>query len=364
MRINVTRSSMPAMDEYMEEIRGLWDSHWLTNNGEKALALKAGLEDYLQCAHAELFCNGHLALEALLRAMNLQGEVITTPFTFASTTHAIVRCGLTPVFGDVCPGDCTLDPDGVEALITEKTCAILPVHVYGRLCHVERFEEISRKYGIPVIYDAAHAFGVTKNGVSAAAMGYASMFSFHATKVFHTIEGGCITTGDGELCQRLCVERNFGIAGEESTPGVGGNAKMNEFQAAMGLCNLRRIDQDIAARKRIYELYEAQLAGLVGFLPQQAGVRSNYAYLPVFFADQAQRDLVYDRLKEKEIFTRKYFYPLVTQFECYRDRPGFDAAATPVAAKMAACVLTLPLYPDLTEEDTLRICAAIREVIA
>ncbi|MBP3650397.1 MAG: DegT/DnrJ/EryC1/StrS family aminotransferase [Clostridia bacterium] len=364
MRINVTRSSMPGMEEYMEEIRSLWDSHWLTNNGEKSIALKAGLEEYLRCQHAELFCNGHLALEALLRAMNLQGEVITTPFTFASTTHAIVRCGLTPVFGDVCPEDCTLDPDQVEALITDKTCAILPVHVYGRLCHVERFEEIRRKYGIPVIYDAAHAFGVTKNGTSAAAMGYASMFSFHATKVFHTIEGGCITTGDADLCQRLCVERNFGIAGEESTPGVGGNAKMNEFQAAMGLCNLRRIDGDIAARKHLYELYEAELAGLVGFLPQQAGVESNYAYLPVFFASQQQRDLVYDRLKEQEIFTRKYFYPLVTQFECYQGKPGFDPAATPVAAAMAATVLTLPLYPDLTDGDVRRICAAIRGVIA
>ncbi|MBE5793424.1 MAG: DegT/DnrJ/EryC1/StrS family aminotransferase [Clostridiales bacterium] len=364
MRINVTRSSMPAMDEYMEEIRSLWDSHWLTNNGEKSIALKAELEKYLDCPHAELFCNGHLALEALLRAMGLHGEVITTPFTFASTTHAIVRCGLTPVFGDICPGDCTLDPDKAEALITDKTCAILPVHVYGRLCHVERFEEISRKYGVPVIYDAAHAFGVTKNGVSAAAMGYASMFSFHATKVFHTIEGGCITTGDADLCQRLCVERNFGIAGEESTPGVGGNAKMNEFQAAMGLCNLRRIDGDIAARKLLYELYEAELSGLVDFLPQQEGVVSNYAYLPVFFSNQAQRDQVYDQLKQQQIFTRKYFYPLVTQFECYQGKPGFDPAATPVAAQRAAAVLTLPLYPDLTEEDVQRICAAIRGVIA
>ena len=364
MRINVTRSSMPPMDEYISEISSLWDSHWLTNNGEKSIALKAGLEAYLGCRHAELFCNGHLALEALLRAMNLEGEVITTPFTFASTTHAIVRCGLTPVFADVRLCDCTLDPDAVEALITEKTCAILPVHVYGSLCDTERFDQISRKYGIPVIYDAAHAFGVTKNGVSAAAMGYASMFSFHATKVFHTIEGGCITTGDGELCQRLAVERNFGIAGEESTPGVGGNAKMNEFQAAMGLCNLRRIDQDIAARKHACQLYESLLTGAVRFLAPQEGVTSNYAYLPVFFDSQAQRDRVYDALKEQEIFTRKYFYPLVTQFECYQGRPGFDPAATPVAARLSATVLTLPLYPDLTDEDIRRICTAIREVIA
>ncbi|MBR2924325.1 MAG: DegT/DnrJ/EryC1/StrS family aminotransferase [Clostridia bacterium] len=364
MRINVTRSSMPTMDEYMNEVRSLWESHWLTNNGEKTIALKAGLENYLCCDHAELFCNGHLALEALLRAMDLHGEVITTPFTFASTTHALVRCGLTPVFADVRPKDCTLDPDAVEALITEKTCAILPVHVYGCLCDTERFEEISRKHGIPVIYDAAHAFGVKRNGVSAAAMGYASMFSFHATKVFHTIEGGCITTGDGELCQRLAVERNFGIASEESTPGVGGNAKMNEFQAAMGLCNLRRIDQDIAARKHACQLYESLLTGCVRFLPPQAGVTSNHAYLPVFFENQAQRDHVYEALKAREIYTRKYFYPLITQFECYQGKSGFDPAATPVAAGLAATVLTLPLYPDLSDEDIQRICAAIREVIA
>ena len=363
MRINVTRSSMPTMDEYMNEIASLWDSHWLTNNGEKAIALKKGLEAYLRCDHAELFCNGHLSLEALLRAMDLHGEVITTPFTFASTTHAIVRCGLTPVFADVRPEDCTLDPDGVEALITDKTCAILPVHVYGCLCDAERFDEISRKYNIPVIYDAAHAFGAMRNGVSAAAMGYASIFSFHATKVFHTIEGGCITTGDGELCRRLAVERNFGIAGEESTPGVGGNAKMNEFQAAMGLCNLRRIDQDIAARKHASLLYQSLLADCVRFLPPQEGVSSNYAYLPVFFRNQAQRDHVYEALKAQEIFTRKYFYPLITQFECYQGKPGFDPAATPVAAGLAATVLTLPLYPDLTDEDIRRICAAIREVI-
>ncbi len=364
MRINVTRSSMPSMEEYINEISPLWDSHWLTNNGTKANALKSELEAYFPCPHVELFSNGHLALEALLRAMGLKGEVITTPFTFASTTHALVRCGLTPVFVDIRPEDCTLDPDRVEEMITPNTCAILPVHVYGQLCQVERFEEISRKHGIPVIYDAAHAFGVSKNGVSAAAMGYANMFSFHATKVFHTIEGGCITTGDAALCQRLAMERNFGIAGEESTPCVGGNAKMNEFQAAMGLCNLRRIDEDIAKRKALYEQYETLLSGAVQFLPKQDDVNSNYAYLPVFFKTQAQRDGVYEALKAQDIFTRKYFYPLITDFECYRGRPGFDTTATPIAKQMAETVLTLPLYPDLTQDDVERICAAIRDVMA
>ena len=362
MRINVTRSSMPPMEEYMEEIRPLWDSHWLTNNGPKSIALKAALEDYLPCAHAELFCNGHLTLEALLRTMKLQGEVITTPFTFASTTHALVRCGLTPVFADVRP-DCTLDPDAVEQLITDKTCAILPVHVYGSLCDTDRFDEISRKHGIPVIYDAAHVFGVRRNGVSAAAMGYASMFSFHATKVFHTIEGGCITTRDEALCEKLRMERNFGIAGEESTPEVGGNAKMNEFQAAMGLCSLRHIDDDIDDRRRVVETYRQLLADCpaVRFLSPQPGVRSNYAYLPAFFAAKAMRDQVYEALKAQDIYARKYFYPLVTDFECYQGRPGFDSSLTPVAARLADTVLTLPLYPGLSDEDIRRICAIVRD---
>lgn len=364
MRINVTRSSMPAMEEYIEHLRTLWDNRWLTNNGEKVKKLQSGLESYLSCAHAELFSNGHLALEALLRAMDLKGQVITTPFTFASTTHALVRCGLTPVFADVRPEDCTLDPAKVENLITKDTCAILPVHVYGRLCDTAAFDRISEKYGIPVIYDAAHAFGVWRDGVSAAAMGYASMFSFHATKVFHTIEGGCITTGDGELCRRLGMERNFGIAGEESVPEVGGNAKMNEFQAAMGLCNLRRIDEEIARRGEICALYEALLAGKVQFLAPQPGVRSNHAYLPVFFRDKAQRDQVFESLKQREIYARKYFYPLITDFECYQGRPGFDSAATPVAKQLADRVLTLPLYPELTDDQVRLVAAAVSEALA
>ena len=364
MRINVTRSSMPAMEEYIQQLHDLWESRWLTNKGEKVLSLQSELEKYLACGHAELFSNGHLALEALLRAMDLKGQVITTPFTFASTTHALVRCGLTPVFADVRPEDCTLDPEKVEALITGDTCAILPVHVYGRLCDAAAFDRISEKYGIPVIYDAAHAFGARRDGVSAAAMGYASMFSFHATKVFHTIEGGCITTGDAELCRRLGMERNFGIAGEESVPEVGGNAKMNEFQAAMGLCNLRRIDQEIARRGGICALYEELLAGKVQFLAPQPGVTANHAYMPVFFRDKAQRDHVCESLKRQEIYARKYFYPLITDFECYRGKPGFDASATPIAAAMADRVLTLPLYPELTDDQVRRVCAAVSEALA
>lgn len=363
MRINVTRSSMPSFEEYCEEIRSLWDSHWLTNNGEKHIALQKALCEYLNVEETELFTNGHLALEALLAALQLEaGEIITTPFSFASTTHAIVRKGFTPVFADVLE-DGTIDPACVEKLITPNTRAILPVHVYGRLCRVEALQAIADRHGIPLIYDAAHAFGVTKNGVSAAAFGTASMFSFHATKVFNTIEGGAIATASRELAVQLALERNYGIVDEETVASVGGNAKMSEFQAAMGLCNLRRIAADIAGRKAVHEAYMAHLSDLPLSLPQpQEGVESNYAYFPVVFASRGQRDAVCAKLKENDVFARKYFYPLINDFECYRDR--FDSASTPVAKRLADGVVTLPLYPDLALEDVARICRVIREVVA
>ena len=357
---------MPSFEEYIEEIRDLWDSRWLTNNGGKVISLSGQLCDYLQSGHVELFTNGHLALEALLAAMNLKGEVITTPFTFASTTHAIVRKGLTPVFADIRSDDYTIDPVQVERLITDKTCAILPVHVYGRLCDVDALEEISRKYGIPVIYDAAHAFGVTRGGVSAAKFGLASMFSFHATKVYHTIEGGAIATDDAKLAEGLALERNYGITGPEDVITVGGNAKMNEFQAAMGLCNLRRIGEDIAARKAVHEAYMEGLSGLAGVvLPaEQEGVESNYAYFPVVFESRSIRDRVCEALAAEGVYARKYFYPLITDFECYQGREGFDSARTPVARRISDGVVTLPLYPGLALEDVALICDAVRRVIS
>ena len=362
MRINVTRSSMPSFEEYCEEIRSLWDSHWLTNNGEKHIALRAALCDYLQSPEVELFTNGHLALEALIAALDLKpGQIITTPFSFASTTHAIVRKGFTPVFADV-KEDGTIDPDCVEKLITPETRAILPVHVYGRLCDVERLDEIARKHGIPVIYDAAHAFGVTKDGVSAACFGTASMFSFHATKVFNTIEGGAITTNSREVAEKLALERNFGITGPDDVVSVGGNAKMNEFQAAMGLCNLRRIGEDIAARKAVHEAYMEQLSDLpIGLTEEQPGVKSNYAYFPAVFESRKTRDAVCEALAEAGVYARKYFYPLINDFECYRDQ--FDSSLTPVARRLADGVVTLPMYSDLALEDVALICRVVREVL-
>lgn len=362
MRINVTRSSLPPFEEYMDELRDIWDTHWLTNNGEKLKRLQQELKAFMQTPELELFTNGHLALEALLRALKLEGEVITTPFTFASTTHALVRCGLTPVFCDIEPDYFTLDPAKVEALITDKTCAILPVHVYGNLCDDAALRKIADRHGLRLIYDAAHAFGVSRNGVSAAQMGDAAMFSFHATKVFHSIEGGAVATSDPSLANALRLERNYGIVDEQTVLSVGGNAKMNEFQAAMGLCNLRHVQDDIQKRRHVVELYRELLSGQAGVvLPApQAGVCSNYAYFPVLFTgERGTRDEICARLLQNDIYARKYFYPLVTDFACYKGRPGFDARLTPAAASAAERVATLPLYPDLSDEDVRLICQII-----
>jgi dTDP-4-amino-4,6-dideoxygalactose transaminase len=355
MRINVARSSLPPFEEYCREISGFWDSRWLTNNGEKVLELESTLQTYLGTPHVVLFANGHLALEAVLRVTGLSGEVITSPFTFASTTHALVRLGLTPVFADVRPDTCTLDPAKIEALITARTTAILPVHVYGHYCDVNAIEAIACKHHLKVIYDAAHAFGGTLSGQSAAAFGDAVMYSFHATKVFHTVEGGAIACQSDVLAEKLRLERNFGITGPESTVDVGGNAKMNEFQAAMGLCNLRHLDTELGQRRRVCALYRTRLssAGGLRLSPEREG--DNYAYFPVFFENPAfPRDAAYARLAAHDIYARKYFYPLTSALQCYEGR--FDPAATPIAKRLSESVLTLPLYPDLCDADIHRIC--------
>ena len=362
--INVTRSSMPSFEEYCEEIKELWDSHWLTNMGVKHMALQAQLEQYLQVPHVTLYTNGHLALENVLEAMNLPkgGEVITTPFTFASTTHAIVRSGLIPVFCDINDVDYTMDVTKIEALITDKTVAIVPVHVYGNLCDVAAIQAIAQKHGLKVIYDAAHAFGVVKDGVGAACFGDASMFSFHATKVFNTIEGGAVTFTDEKLVQLLNDLKNFGIHGPDEVAYVGGNGKMSEFQAAMGICNLRHVDGEIAKRKAAVECYRAHLRGVPGIrlCEDQPGVKPNYSYFPVVFDGyKYTRDQVFRLLAEQGIVARKYFYPLTNSFECYRELPTAGTDKTPVAGYIADRVLTLPLYADLSAEDVERICGII-----
>ncbi len=360
--IQVTRSSMPPMDEYINEIKELWDTHWLTNMGIKHHKLEEMLKDYLKTPYITLFTNGHLALECIIAALNLTGEVITTPFTFASTTHAIVRNGLKPVFCDIRKEDCTIDADKIEQLITEKTSAIVPVHVYGNLCDTGKIEEIARKYNLKVIYDAAHAFGVSRHGKSSACFGDASMFSFHATKVFNTIEGGAVTFRDEKLIKILDDLKNFGITGPETVEYAGGNAKMNEFQAAMGICNLRHVEEEINKRRKVYERYLSNLEGIknIKIVRPAEGIKSNYAYFPVIFDGYKKtRNEVFEELKAHDVIARKYFYPLVNDFDCYKDKYSSDC--TPIAKYIADRVLTLPLYADLDLGVVDRVCEIIKK---
>ena len=361
-QILVTRSSMPDFEEYAEEIRSIWESHWLTNMGPKHQELKEALREYLGVEQLELFTNGHMAIELTLQAMELQGEVITTPFTFASTTHAIIRNGLKPVFCDIDPETFTLDPAGIEERITDRTCAILPVHVYGNICDTDGIEAVARKHGLKVIYDACHTFGETVDGRGAGSFGDASCFSFHATKVFNTIEGGATCFRDGELGRKLYDLKNFGIHGPEEVCAIGANAKMNEFCAAMGLCNLRHVEREIEKRKQADARYRSRLEGIPGLQLNavQPGVRSNHGYFPVVFDREtfgADRNQVFEALAAHQIGARKYFYPLTSAFAAFRG--AFDPAETPVALRISENVLTLPMYADLAMEDVDRICDII-----
>lgn len=358
--INVTRSSMPEFEEYCEEIKDLWESRWLTNNGAKHQQLEKDLKAYLNTENIVLYTNGHLALEQIIAAMGFEkgSEIITTPFTFVSTTHAIVRNGLVPVFCDVNDVDYTIDVTKIEELITDKTCAIVPVHVYGNFCDVEEIDRIAKKHGLKVIYDAAHAFGAKYNGVQSANFGDASMFSFHATKVFNTIEGGSVCFKDASLYNTLTEMKGFGQHGQEECLYIGTNAKMNEFQAAMGICNLRHIDDEIAKRKLAAGRYRERLSNIDGIklCPEQKNVVSNYAYFPVVFDGyKYTRDEVFSLFAENNIIARKYFYPLTSDFACYKKLPSANSN-TPVAKKLADSVLCLPLYADLTLEQVDHIC--------
>ena len=361
-QILVTRSSMPDFEEYCNEIKELWKTHWLTNMGVKHKELEKSLLGYLKTPNITLFTNGHLALECIIAAFNFPkgSEVITTPFTFASTIHAISRNGFVPVFCDINPENFTIDADKIESLITEKTCAIIPVHVYGNLCDVKKIEKIAKKHNLKVIYDAAHAFGVEKNGVGVANFGDASMFSFHATKVFNTIEGGAVTYSDEKLNKILYDIKNFGITGPESVEYIGGNAKMNEFQAAMGICNLRHVDNEIEKRKKVVERYRERLQNIEGIkiIHAHEGIKENYAYFPVIFDNyKYTRDEIFKKLGEENIIARKYFYPLINDFDCYKEK--YSSKDTPIAKYMADRVLTLPLYADLELEIVDKICDII-----
>lgn len=360
-KIQVTSSSMPKLEEYIEEIKELWNTHWLTNNGIKHKQLENKLITFLDVENISLFANGHLALELLISAMNIKGEVITTPFTFASTTHAIVRNGLTPVFCDINKDDYTIDVNKIESLITKKTSAIIPVNVYGNVCDFYKIEEIAKKYNLKVIYDSAHCFGVEFNGIGIGNFGDASILSFHATKVFNTIEGGAISFKDKELIDILHKLKNFGINRQGDVDYIGSNAKMNEFQAAMGICNLRYFEEEREKRKIVFNKYNSLLNNIEGIKTPiiQKNVKGNYSYYPVIFDGyKYTRDEIFERLKSENIFARKYFYPLTSEFECYKERYIND---TPIASYISERVLCLPLYSDLELEEIDRICKIITE---
>lgn len=367
-KIFVTRSSMPSLEEYIKEVAPIWETHWLTNMGPKHKELQQKLIDYLDVQRLDLFTNGHMAIELSLQALNLPkgSQVITTPFTFASTTHAIVRNGLEPVFCDIDPVTFTIDVSKIESLITEKTSAILPVHVYGNVCDVEAIEAIAKKHHLKVLYDAAHAFGVRYKGKGIGSFGDVSCFSFHATKVFNTIEGGAACFYNEDFGLDLYRLKNFGIRGPETVDAVGANAKMNEFCAAMGLCNLRHMDEELAKRRAVAERYREHLDGVPGLQlnPIQPEVQQNYAYFPVVVHEDVfgtTRDEVFNALKTHDIIARKYFYPLTNTFDCYKNK--FDVSKTPVALQISKRMLTLPLYAELENSQVDMICSLLQSSV-
>ena len=353
-KITVTRTSMPPMEEYVEKIQVLWENHWLTNMGMYHQELEEKLKDYLDVPNISLMVNGHMSLELVIQAMGFPegSEIITTPFTFISTTHAIIRNKLNPVFCDIKLEDYTIDEEKIEDLITEKTVAILPVHVYGKICNVKKIQEIAEKYNLKVIYDAAHAFGEKVDGVGVGNFGDASIFSFHATKVFNTIEGGAVTFSDNNLYKKLYNLKNFGIRSEELVSEVGANAKMNEFAAAMGLCNLKYMEQNVLERKKRVLYYKERLSRIQGVVLadfEDATIKYSYGYFPVLFKPEilevGVRDIIYEKLRENNIFSRKYFYPITADAACFKNK--YRTVELDNARYVGDNILVLPLYPDL-----------------
>lgn len=362
-KIYVTRSSMPSYKEYCEAIKPLWESHWLTNMGQYHRELEERLKDYLDVPEVSLTVNGHMALELAIQSFDFPegSEIITTPFTFVSTTHAIVRNRLNPIFCDIKESDGTIDETKIEELITPKTVAILPVHVYGNICNIDAIQNIADKYGLKVIYDACHAFGETFKGKSVAGFGDISVFSFHATKVFNTIEGGAVCSKNHEVYEKLYNLKNFGIRSEELVVSVGANAKMNEFEAIMGLCNLKHIDSAINDRKRVSEKYTNAFKEVEGIrlLKFNDNTESNYAYYPIVLEDKyhISRDELYNKLMEKDIYTRKYFYPITADHACFKNKYKYNNLNT--ARDIAKKVLLLPIYEGLKDETIDRIVTAV-----
>ena len=363
--IYVTRPLLPPLEELHDILKEIWQDKWLTNNGSKHTVLEERLRQYLRVSRLSLFNNGTVALLVALKALGLTGEVITTPFTFAATPHSIEWMGLQLVFADIDPNTLNLDPARVERAITNKTCAILPVHVFGTPCDVVGFQQIADKYGLKLIYDAAHAFGVEVQGSSIGSFGDITMFSFHATKLFNSAEGGALVCGDEDLKKRFDLMKNFGIKNEEVVEGTGINGKMNELQAAMGLAVLKYVDLERARRERLKRTYVEELRGIPGIrvLEDLPGVKSSSQYLAVLVNEQEfgrSRDYVYERFKDYNVFARKYFYPLCSNFTAYRRLPSADPENLQIANLVGNQVLCLPFYGSLSPDDVKNVCLILR----
>lgn len=365
-KIFVTQPFLPPLEEFNEYLKKIWKSKWLTNNGQFHQEFEQRLCEYLGVKYISLFSNGTLALITAIQALKLSGEVITTPYSFVATTHALWWNNIKPVFVDIEPKTFNLDPDKVEAAITPKTTAILPVHVYGTPCDVTRIQEIADRYGLKLIYDAAHAFGVRLNGTSVATFGDLSVLSFHATKVFNTFEGGAIICHDETTKQHIDQLKNFGIINETTVLAPGINAKMNEFQAALGILQLKYLDEAIGKRKILTKRYREFLEKIPGISVMQdvPGIEYNFGYFPVLI-DSVKlgrtRDEVYNKLKRHNIFSRRYFYPLISQFPTYKGLPSSDPVNLPVAEKITQQILCLPIYPDLEISNIKIVCELIIE---
>lgn len=363
-QITVTSPLLPELEELNRYLNDIWSKKWITNNGEYHQQLEKALADYLKVPYISLFTNGTLPLITALQALHISGEVITTPYSFVATTHAIWWNGATPVFVDIDPATGNLDPERIEAAISPRTTAIMPVHVYGKPCRTREIQEIADKYGLKVIYDAAHAFGVEVNGESILNAGDLSTLSFHATKVFNTIEGGAMVMKDAETKKRIDYLKNFGFAGETEVVGPGINSKMDEVRAAYGLCELNQIDAAIEARHQVAVRYREALRDVPGitFFDDMPGVKHNYSYFPIFIDAEKygrKRDELYNELRQHNILGRRYFYPLISSFSTYRGLPSADPKNLPNAHKMADSVICLPIHHELTEEDLGRIIGVI-----
>lgn len=364
--IYVTQPALPPLEELIDYLKQIWDSKILTNNGPFHQQFEKELADYLGVKYISVFANGTLALVTALQALRITGEVITSPFSFVATTHSLWWNNIKPVFVDIEPEYFTLDPEKIEAAITPQTTAIMPVHVYGNPCKMDAIQKIADTYGLKVIYDAAHAFGVTINGNSVLNYGDLSILSFHATKTFNTIEGGAIICHDEKSKRRIDFLKNFGFADEVTVVEPGINAKMNELQAAYGLVQLKHVDEYILKRKTVTERYREGLKDVKGirFMNEIEGLRHSYTYFPVLIDENdfgKSRDIVYETLKRHNVYARRYFYPLISQFPTYRGLPSANKSNLPVAEITAAQVLCLPIYPELDIETQQSIIALIKD---